>query len=229
MRTFNSFQVALNEIRRDVAEMGIIVHPHSYQDKIVQGIPAFDTLEIQNYVYSVTQPDPDNLKPIQPWADSEWNERLSGIWGYPVNPGEAWKLRAEVWRPFLNDDGEFSYSYPLRLSSNQQVTKIIQELVANPDSRQCFISIWDDSYINEIGGRSRVPCSIGYQIQVRHGAVNLTYIQRSADLVTHFENDVWLAAKVQEFIAEELKLPRGIYCHHIFSLHMFRKDAEGIF
>ncbi len=233
MRIYSDFKTALNEINRDVAEMGIRVHPHTWQDKQVKNDPNFATLELQNYVYAVTSPQPGDLNPTEPWATAELAERVQGIeTGKGVNPGEAWKLREEVWKHFLESSEitqRFGYSYSERLAAFQQVERIIKRIKEDPDSRQLWISVWTPSDIAYLGGVSRVPCTLGYQIQVRQGVLNLTYIQRSSDLKTHFENDVWMAHSLQRYIAAKVGIPVGIYTHMIFSLHMFRKDAEGVF
>ncbi len=229
MRIYIDFKTALNEIRRDVGEMGLQVHAHTWQDKVVKDDPQFKSLELQNYDYCVTNPRVEDLNPTQPWADAEWEERVEGIMGNPINPGIAWKLREEVWSNFLTPGGVFGYSYAERFAYDQQVLRIIDRLESDPDSRQCFISIWRPDDICNLGGISRVPCSLGYQIQIRGGTLNLTYIQRSSDLATHFENDIYLAFRMQQYIANSLRIPVGRFTHNIFSLHLFRKDAEGIF
>jgi len=57
MRIYQSFKEALPEIKRDLAEMGIKVHPKTYQDKNVERDLNFATLELQNYIYTVVQPN----------------------------------------------------------------------------------------------------------------------------------------------------------------------------
>lgn len=226
MRIFRHFPEALGEIKRDLAEMGIKIHPLTYQDKNVAKDPNFDTLELQNYTYTVTQPKPHELNPSLPWADEEFKERLT--WP-PVNPGEAWQLRKEVWTEFLCEDGCFAYSYSERFGKHNQIQAILERIKIDPDSRQLFLAVYNPADIQNMGGISRVPCTIGYQIQVREELLHLTYIQRSADFVTHFNNDVYLAAMMQKYLAEKSGYKIGRYTHFIMSLHMFRRDAKGVF
>lgn len=226
MRIFRRFPEALGEIKRDIAEMGIKIHPLTYQDKDVAKDPNFDTLELQNYAYTVTQPVPGELKPTLPWADEEFKERITTP---PVNPGEAWKLRKEVWTEFLCDDGKFAYCYPERFASFNQIPRILERIKVDPDSRQLFLAVYNPSDIKNMGGISRVPCTIGYQVQIREDLLHLTYIQRSADFITHFNNDVYLAARMQQYLAEKSGYKVGRYTHFIMSLHMFRRDAKGVF
>lgn len=229
MRIYIGFREALSEIKRDLSEMGIRVHPHTYQDKFVADNPDFATLELQNYGYTVTRPKSADLTPTQPWADEEWKERVSGMNGAPVNPGTAWKLREEVWCEFLQSDGTFAYSYGDRFSRREQIKLIINRIKEDPDSRQLFISVYDPSDILKMGGISRIPCSLGYIIQIRKGKLNFTYLQRSVDFVTHFQNDVYLAVKMQEYLSEYTHYPPGNFTHFVNSLHMFKKDAQGVF
>ena len=83
-RIFKDFREATNEIKRDLAEMGISVHPQTYQDKFVGNDPNFSTFELQNYMYSVSSPLVTDLSPTQPWADREFIERTAQD---PINPG----------------------------------------------------------------------------------------------------------------------------------------------
>jgi len=230
-RIFISIWEALNEVSRDVAEMGILTHPKTVQDKDVSNDPDYDAMELQNYMYIIVAPKSEDIRSIvsQPYCDEEWEERVKGMEGDPINPGESWKCRPEVWESLLEDDGTFSYTYPERLSYCCQVETIIDRLKKDQDSRQLFVSIWSPDDIMNLGGISRVPCSLGYLIHCREGRINLTYLQRSSDLITHFKNDVFFAIKFQEYIAQKVNLPVGNFTHWIGSLHAFKKDVKDIF
>lgn len=226
MRIYKYFDEALSEIRRELAEMAILIHPETYQDKYVGDNPDFETLELQDYIYTVTRPSVEDLNPTQPWADAEFDERLGHK---DLNPGEAWKLRSEVWSKFIQENGKFGYTYSNRLSENHKIKRVIDRIKKDSDSRQLFISVWDSDDIKKLGGVSRIPCTIGYQIKVREGLLHLTYIQRSADFATHFENDIYLAFKLQKYIAEKTGYEVGRYTHFISSLHVFSKDVDEVF
>lgn len=225
MRIYSNFKEALNEIRRDLAEMGIEVHPKTMQDKYVADNPEFGTKELQNYVYTVKDAvsSLDELSPTQPWANAEFAERIASE---PVNPGEAYKLRADVWNEFLHD-GRFAYTYSERMAG--KLSKIISEIQENPESRQLYLSIWDRSDIFNLGGVSRVPCSLGYLFQVRNGQLNVTYTMRSCDFATHFHNDIYLAVMLMHIIALITGYKPGNFTHFIGSLHVYNKDIKGVF
>ena len=224
-RIFQNFTEAVSELRRDLAELSTKLGPTTWQGRSVAEDSGYVTNELQNYLYTVTNPEPDKgLEPTQSWVEWELYERLRGC---GVNPGEAYKRRLEVWGKLLEEDGKFSYTYSERLYG--QLPEVVNVLREHNFSRQIFLGIWDsftDPYQLE---KHRVPCSLGYYLQFRGGRLNMTYLQRSCDFITHYHNDVWLAVKMLEYIAEEAGLPRGMFSHWIGSLHVFEKDVRGVF
>lgn len=231
MRIFTNFAEATNEIRRDLSEMGITVKPKTYQNKDISNDENMDTKELQNYCYTITDPKEKDLNPTQPWADFEWLERKSGIEGKPLNPGDAWRTRSAVWTEFLNDRGKFDYSYSERFYSwgVDSINKIISRIKKDPDSRQLWCSIWNPGDIRYIGGVARVPCTLGYNFQVRNERINIHYIQRSCDFATHFQNDMYLALRLQEYVANATGYLVGHFSHTIFSMHVYAKDVKDVF
>ena len=239
MRIYINAEEMIEATKRDLAEMGIVVRPATMQDKYIKGNPDYETRELQNYSYCLLDAKSQDIPGvIQPWADAEFEERVTDPWvrcsdgkGYPefINPGKAWELRKEVWTEYLHE-GKMAYTYNELIWNNDQVTKIINRLKEDPDSRQLWISLWNpDKDPDFLGGISRVPCSLGYGLQVRDGKLNLHYVMRSCDFATHFRNDVYLAIKFLEWVAEKTGYPVGSFTHTIFSLHVYNKDIEGVF
>lgn len=225
MRIYQDFKEALSEIKRDLVEMGVRTHPKTYQDKVVEDDPEFETLEINNYIYTVTHPKFKDLNPSQPWADEEFLERVSDTF---VNPGEAYKKRIEIWSQFLEANGRFSYTYSERLRVYSQIERIADRIRVDRDSRQLYITIWHPEDVNKLG-RARVPCTLGYYFKIVQGKLDMTYLQRSADFITHLENDIFLSFYLQSYIATRADVLVGNYCHWIGSLHIFKKDGKGVF
>lgn len=231
-RLFRTFEESNHEILRDIVERGIRVHPETMQDKIVEDNIDFETMEIQNVHYTITEPKLSDLNPIQPWADAEFKERLAGGWeGKPVNPGEAWNLRADVWTQFIESWGGFAYSYSQRLDAGgrPQIRRIVEELKKHPNSRQLYIAIWDPMLDIDRFGTRRVPCSLGYDFMYRQNRLDITYTMRSCDWMTHYQNDLYLARRLQEFVAEQAGVAPGHFTHIVNSLHIYKKDADGVF
>lgn len=229
MRIFANCYELMSEMGRDVLEMGIRVHPASMQNKNVKGDINFSTLEINNYSYCLQSLDMvDSLfigdARSKEWCEAEFRERIT----IGVNPGEAYKIREELWTKFLNTEGEFDYTYSERLNEYAGIVRIITELEDNPDSRQLILSVWNPMDISYIGGIRRVPCSIYYQFLYRNGQLDIIYNQRSADAYTHFGNDVWQAWHLMKYVAEQVGIQPGYLYHNIGSLHVYHKDIENL-
>ena len=228
MRIYSDFKQAKNEIARDLNELGVEVFAgyqgmdHSKLDR-----EAFTTKELQGYDYRVVKPRMEDLEPVQPWADAEWDERLDGCRGAPINPGEAWKLRPEIWTPLLEADGRFSYTYSERLAAS--FGDAVFEMFDHPTTRQAYVSIWDPAKDSKAMGRRRVPCSLGYHFMYRQGAIHVTYTMRSSDFATHFDNDLYLTMKLWSFFCERVNQPMGSLTHVIYSLHTYAKNVAGVF
>ena len=227
---------AYEEVKRDLAEMGILVKPKSMQDKIIEGNPEYETMELQNYCYTILDAKSEDVKNcIKNWADAEFEERIfnpyNDVFGFTqfVNPGKAWELRKDVWTEYMHD-GKMAYTYNERFWNNDQLRKIIDRLKEDHDSRQLWLSVWDPCMDpDNLGGISRVPCSLGYNFQYRDGKLNIHYVMRSCDFNTHFPNDVYLGIKLLEYVAKETGLEVGNFTHTMFSLHVYRKDLKNVF
>lgn len=225
MRIYANAYELMSEIFREVWEMGIIAHPNSMQNMDVKGNEEFSTREITNYSYCLTTTHKENFlfftdARSKDWADAEFEERISATY---VNPGEAWKIRRELWEQFLDEKGRFDYSYNNRMFLS--LNTAIRELRVNKDSRQAIVNVWDPQIDPpNLGGIRRVPCSMYYQLLYRDGQLNIVYNQRSADVVTHFGNDVYLAWKLMQHVASEINVSPGFLFHNIGSLHAYKKD-----
>ena len=217
-RIFSNCKEAINEIERDIMEMGIQCKSNSMQNKIVKGNDDFSTLEVQNYSFSILDgSDRMTISPSPEWILAEFEERISK----GINPGEAYKLREAVWTPFLVD-GKFDYTYSERYNADGQLDLVIAELKKNPDTRQAIVQVFDSSDGQYLGGKRRVPCSIYYQLMIRRGKLDIIYNMRSSDYDTHFKNDVILAMKLQEYVGSKINAKIGTFHMNVGSLHRYK-------
>ncbi len=241
MRIYTSCLEAVDEVERDLWEMGVEVRTHSMQDKVIEDNPDFYTKELSPYMFQVTKPWDDinqflihfaggsstEIGRAMTWAEMEFGERVQ--WLIPINPGEAWKTRGGVWKEFLHE-GKFAYTYNERIRT--QLVKVVKELENHPGTRQAIIEIHNNEFdLDSMGGVARVPCSMHYQFLIRQDKVDLIYVMRSSDFLTHFGYDNWLAIRLQKYMADTLERKIGRYTFMTGSLHAYYKDlkAKGIF
>lgn len=232
MRIFNDAYEMIREVERDLWEMGINVHTSTMQDKFIGDDPDYATKEIQAYAYTLTKLDLPSLRKMVEymkgnleWAEAEAVDRVAVEY---INPGTTHKL-LPVWAEFLRD-GQFAYTYNERF--REQLPQLIRELRLRPNTRQAILTIYDRHQdLGNWGGKDRVPCSLCYQFYIRGGRLNLIYTMRSCDFLTHFCHDVYLAARLLEYVAHQVGVPSGSLVHFIGSLHAYHKDMKdrGIF
>ena len=251
MRIYTSSYELMSETMRNCIEMGAIVRPKSYQNKNIEGQEDYITKEVICHQYCLTSlGDPKWLfladKRSKQWVEEEFKERIHDPLDSPdkfshINPGSAFLIREDVWKPFLVN-GKFDYTYNERLRFGWTDSKGINhqdriwdalkavrdELIRNPDTRQAVIPIFHPTDVKYIGGERRVPCSMYYDFLIREikgkKRLHICYHQRSSDLVTHFGNDVYLAWKLMEYMADQTGNEPGYLYHTIDSLHSYKKD-----
>lgn len=241
MRIYSNARELMSEMGRDLWEMGTEVRPKTYQNKAIEGNEDFITKEEICKQYCLTKlPDPEFLfihTHTQEWADAEFEERISGKL---LNPGKAWELNKDMWEQFLVDpvwvdaDGHkiFDYTYAERINTmvwyeGERLTNldaIIELLKYDPDTRKAVLPIFRGGDTNHYDGDARIPCSMYYDFLIRDGKLNLTYHQRSSDFVGHFGDDVYLAWKMKDYVANRVGVKSGHLIHTIDSLHVYKKD-----
>lgn len=238
MRIYGNSYELMSEMGRNLWEMGAVVKPKTYQNKVIEGKDEFITKELICEQYCLTSlPDEDTLFTFDPrskdWTNAEFEERVDNEdANYPVNPGIAWKLRKDLWEQFLNDN-QFDYTYNERIryqfgKKGNNLDLVINQLKGDHQTRKAVLPIYGLRDVSSIDGTGRIPCSMYYDFLIREvngvEQCNITYHQRSADYVTHFGNDVYLAWKLMEFVANEVGVKVGYLYHTIDSIHSYKKD-----
>lgn len=196
----NSFEL-MSEMGRELNSYGQTVKPKTYQNKVIEGNEDFITKELICQQYCLTSlGDPIWLfvfSHSKEWADAEFQERITfEPNGEPWNPGEAWKLRRDLWEQFLVKEeisfvGNkthkeyheiFEYTYSERIMKPvyfngtvmPKIMAIIQLLKSDQDTRKAVLNIYGTDNYNEdedsdhYEGSRRIPCSMYYDFLIRH-------------------------------------------------------------
>jgi len=243
MRIYANLYECAKETQRNLSEMGIEVRIKTMQNIDVCNDEDLNiTKELTVETYQIEDPYHDDSildayyliygdkgTLMMEWAVQELGERL---FGYDKNPGEAYKLRENEWKQFLNQKGEFDYTYHERIKAYEQIPRLIEYLINDPGNRRSILSIWDASKDCEvINQKVRVPCSIDYHFMIRDNQLNMIYRMRSSDFYTHWLNDMFLAMKLNEYIAKKIEIKPGKLIVYIDSLHAYKRELKirGIF
>lgn len=213
--------------------------------------------ELPNVVFSYDMPKTlDSLARYVPadidWANEHFAERVGGE---PLNPAPSYvrwpyHSRKEAERHVAN--GVFAHTYPERMWPKKagvqypvqhadnlgirfhygDTDDVVSQLQKDPFTRQAYLPIWFPEDTGSVDGQ-RVPCTLGYHF-IRNGvSFDCNYFIRSCDIYRHFTNDVYMAARLAEWIHQRLVAGRnyvdyplhlGRLTMFISNLHMFIAD-----
>lgn len=203
------------------------IHIGEWQSKDTSRIPQMATYEVTDMTFMIDVPETtEQLVTMlgedlnHAWAEEHFQERVGGV---PVNPPPSherwpWSRHNESHQNGVKH--EFAHTYPERMWPKQanrpglngehqgirfaygDLDDVVNLLVRSPLTRQAFLPIW---FPEDTGAhhRQRVPCTLGYHFMIRHGALTMRYYMRSCDLVRHFTDDIYLAARLMQWVREQ--------------------------
>jgi hypothetical protein len=114
---------------------------------------------------------------------------------------------------------------------------VIQLFIKDPLTRQAFVPIFFPEDTGSHHG-GRVPCTLGYHFMIRRDQLHIVYFMRSCDLRRHFNDDLYLTARLSIWLIDQLQaaapnifsaLKPGTFSVFISSLHIFRNDWRHLF
>jgi thymidylate synthase len=125
----------------------------------------------------------------------------------------------------FSDDGVSLYgAYGVRLKANNQIQNAIEKLKADPFSRQAVMVIWKQG---ETPSKD-VPCTVAFQLLIRHGKLNGIVTMRSSDIWLGLTYDFFVFSQILNCCAGELEVRPGFLQFNLGSSHMYESDAEKI-
>jgi thymidylate synthase len=234
-RVFANCLEAIKETDRELKVSGITVDVNHYQNKVLMGEERF-TKELMGVSFTISKPlekreemikflfKEDSNKIID-YCEQEFKDRISKE---PLNPGNSYKIRADMWQKFINED-KFDYTYSERMYD--KLDKIKNILKEDRHSRQAILQIFHPKDLDNTGGQTRIPCSVDYQFMIRNNRLHLIYHMRSNDYFGHHAIDIYLAGSLIKYMVSELsnkypELKTGSLIFFCASLHAYKWDLD---
>lgn len=238
MRIFKDCQEMIKEIDRELLVQGITVPVKHYQNKKLTGKDQL-TKELLGVSFIISKPlkkrndmigfiFKKEKDKIIDYCKQEFKDRISKE---PLNPGNSFKIRKDLWQKFMVDDEtKFDYTYSERIS--WQWESIIETLKEDKHSRQAVMQIFNTGDLEKTGGETRIPCSINYSFLIRNDRLYLVYHMRSNDYFAHFPIDIYLATEAIKYVTKKLKkvyptLKTGSLIYFCNSLHAYQWDLKN--
>ena len=193
-------------------------------DRIIQdGVDFADTKALFNVGFYIT--DPMDNKIInkernwkQDYAEAEWQWYLKGI-PYVFELGNIYGKIPEIWKRMADDSGRVNSNYGYQWNREEQLSKVISMLKANPNTRQATISIYDGKEINKYANDT--PCTYAVQFTILHGRLDMCVTMRSNDLWYGFCNDQYCFSELQRLVSKQLNIEPGVYYHFAHNMHLY--------
>lgn len=137
------------------------------------------------------------------WADE--NGDLGPVYGYQ-------------WRSWPSPDG----------GHIDQITKVIEQIRSNPDSRRHIVSAWN---VADVDKMALPPCHLLFQFYVANGRLSCQLYQRSADMFLGVPFNIASYALLTMMVAQATGLMPGEFVHalgdaHLYSNHLDQVDTQ---
>ncbi len=132
------------------------------------------------------------------WADAQGN--LGPIYGHQ-------------WRSWPTPDH----------GSIDQITRVVEEIRRNPDSRRLIVSAWN---VADLEKMRLAPCHVLFQFYVAQGRLSCQLYQRSADVFLGVPFNIASYALLTMMVAQVCGLQPGEFIHTLGDAHLYSTHLE---
>lgn len=132
------------------------------------------------------------------WADEQGN--LGPVYGHQ-------------WRSWPGRNGE----------TIDQITKLIEMIRSNPDSRRLIVSAWNVADVDQM---ALPPCHCFFQFYVADGKLSCQLYQRSADTFLGVPFNIASYALLTMMVAQVCNLQVGDFVHSFGDVHLYNNHLE---
>ena len=159
----------------------------------------------------------------QEYAEAEWQWYITGNRNIK-RLGELYGKIPEIWRHMADDNGDVNSNYGWQWEREDQLNKICNLLIREPNTRQAAISIYDAKEINTY--EFDTPCTYAVQFTILNSKLNMSVVMRSNDLWYGFCNDQYCFSRLQSLVAKRIGREVGEYFHFAHNLHLYNNIIE---
>lgn len=136
------------------------------------------------------------------------------IWDEWANEnGELGPVYGSQWRSWKTTDGR----------SVDQISKLIDGIKNNPDSRRHIVSAWN---VGEVDQMALPPCHTMFQFYVADNKLSCQLYQRSADIFLGVPFNIASYALLTMMIAQTTNLELGDFVHTFGDAHLYSNHIE---
>ncbi|VVD77298.1 thymidylate synthase [Pandoraea horticolens] len=138
-----------------------------------------------------------------------------------------------IWNEWANADGELGPVYGAQWRSwptpdgghIDQITQIVDQIRATPDSRRLIVSAWN---VGEIPRMALPPCHAFFQFYVANGKLSCQLYQRSADIFLGVPFNIASYALLTHMMAQQTGLDVGDFVWTGGDCHLYNNHLEQV-
>ncbi|WZX99507.1 thymidylate synthase [Bacillus sp. FSL W7-1360] len=138
-----------------------------------------------------------------------------------------------IWNEWADENGDLGPVYGKQWRSWQgaggetidQISQVMKEIQANPDSRRLVVSAWN---VAEIEDMALAPCHTLFQFYVNHGRLSCQLYQRSADVFLGVPFNIASYALLTMMMAQVCDLEPGEFIHTIGDAHLYQNHLDQV-
>lgn len=188
---------------------------HQMRFDLAQGFPAVTTkkLHFRSIIHELLWflKGDTNVQYLRDNGVSIWDEWTDG-------KGELGPVYGYQWRSWPTPDGKHI----------DQISRVLQELKQNPDSRRLIVSAWN---VADLPRMALQPCHAFFQFYVAEGRLSCQMYQRSADIFLGVPFNIASYALLTHMVAQQTDLEVGEFIWtggdcHLYSNHMQQVDEQ---
>lgn len=127
--------------------------------------------------------------------------------------GDLGPVYGKQWRSWEAPNGEVI----------DQITQLIQQIKATPDSRRLIVSAWN---VGDLSKMALMPCHNMFQFYVADGKLSCQLYQRSADVFLGVPFNIASYALLTMMIAQVCDLQYGDFVHSFGDVHLYNNHME---
>ena len=136
-----------------------------------------------------------------------------------------------IWDEWADENGDLGpvYGHQWRSwptpggGSIDQISKLVQQLRKNPDSRRHIVSAWN---VAEVDSMALPPCHSLFQFYVAEGKLSCQLYQRSADVFLGVPFNIASYALLTMMMAQVCGLRAGEFVHTFGDAHLYSNHFE---
>lgn len=106
-----------------------------------------------------------------------------------------------------------------------QLGEVVRLLKRDPTTRQAVLSIWRPDDVDHVGDK---PCTLTIQFLLRDNQLWMVVNMRSQDAWLGAGMDMFVFGQLRDTVARLLHVEPGPYVHHVGSLHLYKRDMDGL-